>query len=128
MTLREPKNKNGTADERRQTWLRSNANRVQIHTARALMANHLAKLICQFNDWKGCVVKNNVKVGRLPHGGWVGELDVVVYKPNSQEVIHYELSLDYRRFHSVFLCVLRVLCGSLIRLLPACVRRCASSV
>ena len=58
------------------------------------MANHLENLICQFYDWKECIVKSNIKVGRLRRGGYAGELDVVVYNPASREVIHYEPSLD----------------------------------
>lgn len=58
------------------------------------MANHLETLICQFYEWKGWVVRRNVKVGPLSHGGFAGELDVVVYNPTTQEVIHYEPSLD----------------------------------
>jgi hypothetical protein len=37
--------------------------------------NHLEKLTRQYYDWKGYLVKGNVKVGRLDHGGWAGEWD-----------------------------------------------------
>jgi hypothetical protein len=58
------------------------------------MANHLETLISQYYDWKGWVVRKNVKVGPLDHGGYEGELDVVVYEPESGKVIHYEPSTD----------------------------------
>jgi hypothetical protein len=58
------------------------------------MANHLETLIAQFYDWKGWVVRKNVKVGRRERGGYAGELDVVVYDPTTGNVIHYEPSTD----------------------------------
>jgi hypothetical protein len=54
----------------------------------------LETLIAQYYDWKGWIVKKNVKVGRRERGGFKGELDVVVYHPQSGKVIHYEPSLD----------------------------------
>lgn len=58
------------------------------------MANHLETLISQYYDWKGWVVRKNVRVGRRDRGGYAGELDVVVYDPESGKVIHYEPSTD----------------------------------
>ena len=58
------------------------------------MANHLETLISQYYDWRGWVVKKNVKVGRRNRGGYEGELDVVAYDPQSGNVIHYEPSTD----------------------------------
>lgn len=55
---------------------------------------HLEVLVAEYLDWQGFLVKRNVKVGRLAHGGWEGELDVVGYKPVEQRIVHYELSLD----------------------------------
>lgn len=56
--------------------------------------NHLEKLIRQYYEWKGYIVRGNVKVGKLPHGGWAGELDVVAYHHGEQHLIHLEPSLD----------------------------------
>ena len=56
--------------------------------------NHLENLIKQYYEWKGYVVRNNVKVGRLAHGGWAGELDIVAYHPRSHHLIHLEPSID----------------------------------
>ena len=56
--------------------------------------NHLEKLTRQYYDWKGYLVKGNVKVGRLAHGGWAGELDIVAYHPQNNHLIHIEPSMD----------------------------------
>lgn len=56
--------------------------------------NHLEKLTRQYYDWKGYLVKGNVKVVRLPHGGWAGELDIVAYHPQTKHLVHIEPSLD----------------------------------
>lgn len=56
---------------------------------------HLEVLVAEYLDWKGMLVKRNVKVGhRGSKGGWDGELDVVGYDPNEKYIVHYELSLD----------------------------------
>jgi len=55
---------------------------------------HIEDLLAQYLDWKGYVVKKNVKVGRLKHGGWQMELDIVAYHPPTQDLVHYEPSLD----------------------------------
>ena len=56
--------------------------------------NHLEKLIRQYYEWKGYIVRGNIKVGRLSHGGWKGELDIVAYHPQTRHLIHLEPSLD----------------------------------
>ena len=56
--------------------------------------NHLERLTRQYYDWKGYLVKGNVKVGRLAHGGWAGELDVVAYHPQTNHLVHLEPSID----------------------------------
>jgi hypothetical protein len=56
--------------------------------------NHLESLIKQYYEWKGYIVRNNVKVGRLSHGGWAGELDIVAYHPVSEHLLHLEPSVD----------------------------------
>ena len=56
--------------------------------------NHLEKLIRQYYEWKEYLVKGNVKVGRLSHGGWAGELDVVAYNPQRKHLVHLEPSID----------------------------------
>ena len=56
--------------------------------------SHLEDLICQYYEWQGYIVRRNVKVGRLAHGGWEGELDIVAYHPKSRNLIHLEPSID----------------------------------
>ncbi len=56
--------------------------------------NHLEKLIRQYYEWQGYIVRGNVKVGRLSHGGWAGELDIVAYHPQTGHLVHLEPSLD----------------------------------
>jgi hypothetical protein len=56
--------------------------------------NHLERLTRQSYDWKGYLVKGNVKIGRLAHGGWAGELDIVAYHPQTNHLIHVEPSID----------------------------------
>jgi len=56
--------------------------------------NHLEMLVRQFYEWQGYIVRGNVKVGRLTHGGWEGELDVVTYHPVTKHLVHLEPSLD----------------------------------
>jgi hypothetical protein len=56
--------------------------------------NHLEKLIRQYYEWKGYIVRGNVKVGQLPLGGYAGELDIVAYHPLSGHLVHIEPSLS----------------------------------
>ncbi len=56
--------------------------------------SHLEDLIAEFYDWKGYLVKRNIKVGRLQHGGWEMELDVIAFDPHSGHLIHLEPSID----------------------------------
>lgn len=56
--------------------------------------SHLENLIAEYHDWKGYLVKRNVKVGKLSHGGWEMELDVIAYHPHTGHLVHLEASLD----------------------------------
>ena len=56
--------------------------------------SHLEDLLCQYYEWQGYIVRRNVKVGRLGHGGWQGELDIVAYHPKTGHLLHLEPSLD----------------------------------
>ncbi|MBB5547001.1 hypothetical protein A8H39_06660 [Paraburkholderia fungorum] len=56
--------------------------------------SHLEDLISEFYDWSGYLVKRNLKVGRLAHGGWEMELDVVAFHPQTKHLIHIEPSID----------------------------------
>ncbi|HTD21782.1 MAG TPA: hypothetical protein VK738_03960 [Terriglobales bacterium] len=56
--------------------------------------SHLEQLISEYLDWKGFLVKRNVKVGRRVQGGWEMELDIVGYNPLLNKLVHYEPSTD----------------------------------
>lgn len=56
--------------------------------------SHLEDLIAEYYDWRGYLVKRNIKVGRLKHGGWEMELDIIAYHPIDEHLIHLEPSLD----------------------------------
>lgn len=56
--------------------------------------SHLESLIVEYLDWQGYLVRRNTKVGRLKHGGWEMELDVIGYNPHSGDLVHYEPSVD----------------------------------
>jgi len=55
--------------------------------------NFLEQLISEWYAHKGYFVRTNIKFGRLSHGGWKGEIDVVAYEPKSKEFIHVETSI-----------------------------------
>jgi len=56
--------------------------------------SHLEDIIAEYYDWKGYLVKRNIKVGKLSHGGWEMELDVVAFDPHTEHLIHLEPSID----------------------------------
>lgn len=58
------------------------------------MANHLEQLVAEWLEYKGYFVRRNVKVGKLAHGGFEGELDIVAYHPIDNHLIHIEPSID----------------------------------
>ena len=39
-------------------------------------------------------MKRNIRVGRLSHGGWKMELDIIAYNPHSDHLVHLEPSID----------------------------------
>jgi hypothetical protein len=55
---------------------------------------HLETLIAEYLDWQGFLVRRNTKVGRLSHGGWEMELDIIAYHPKTGELVHFEPSID----------------------------------
>ena len=58
------------------------------------MPNHLEQLISEWFEWKDYVVRRNVKVGKRPRGGYIGELDVVAYSHERNHLIQVEPSID----------------------------------
>jgi hypothetical protein len=56
--------------------------------------SHFEDLLAEYHDWRGYIVRRNIKVGRLSHGGWAGELDIVCYHPESHDLLHLEPSIE----------------------------------
>lgn len=56
--------------------------------------SHFESLIVEYLDWRGYLVRRNVKVGKRTLGGWEMELDVIGYQPHTGDLVHYEPSLD----------------------------------
>jgi hypothetical protein len=59
-----------------------------------MACNHLEQLISEWYDWKGYIVRRNVKVGKRTKGGYEGELDVVAFHPAKNHLVHVEPSTD----------------------------------
>ena len=62
--------------------------------------SHLEALIAEYLELQGFLVKRNTKVGRLGHGGWNMELDVVGYHPIDNVIKHYEPSVDAHNWNT----------------------------
>ena len=56
--------------------------------------SQLEQFVAEYLGWKGYLVRQNIKVGPLGHGGWEMELDVVGFHPSTQDLVHYEPSID----------------------------------
>lgn len=56
--------------------------------------NFLEQLAAEWYEYKGYFVRTNVKFGKLSHGGWKGEIDVVAYEPKTREFIHIQTPTD----------------------------------
>jgi len=56
--------------------------------------SHLEHLIAEYLEWKGYLIRRNIKVGKRLKGGWEMELDVIGYHPQRKNLVHYEPSID----------------------------------
>ena len=56
--------------------------------------NHLEELVSQWLDFRGYIVRCNVCIGLLRHGGHTGEIDVAAYHPVTKHCLHVECSGD----------------------------------
>jgi len=56
--------------------------------------NHLEQIVGEWYEFSGYFVRRNVLVGKLPKGGYEGELDVVAFNPQTKHLVHIEPSLD----------------------------------
>ncbi len=56
--------------------------------------NHLERLVAQYYEWQGYIVRVNTLVGRRSQGGYECELDICAFHPQSNHLVHVEPSLD----------------------------------
>jgi hypothetical protein len=56
--------------------------------------NHLETLTAEWLNYKGYFVRTAVRVGKLPRGGFAGELDVVAFHLTIPHFLHVECSGD----------------------------------
>jgi len=56
--------------------------------------NYLEQMIAEWYEYQGYFVKRNIKVGKLSHGGYECELDIVAFDPKRPHLIHIEPSTD----------------------------------
>ena len=56
--------------------------------------NFLEQVAAEWFSLRGYFVKTNLKFGKLPVGGWAGEMDVMAFHPQIRELAHIETSSD----------------------------------
>ena len=54
--------------------------------------NHLEKLIRHFYEWQGYIVPGSVRGGRLPKGGWAGELDIGAKVFHPSRIVTFQIA------------------------------------
>ncbi|MBI2831021.1 MAG: hypothetical protein HYX79_02055 [Chloroflexi bacterium] len=60
--------------------------------------NFLEELTAEWFTLNDYFVRTNLKFGKRPSGGWVGEMDVAAFNPMSRELVHVETSMDADRW------------------------------
>ena len=58
--------------------------------------NFLEQIVAEWYQYKGYLVRTNLRFGRnaTGRGGHIGEMDVVAYEPKTEDFIHIETSID----------------------------------
>ena len=56
--------------------------------------NILEQLAAEWYASQGYFVRTNVKYGKRPNGGYVGEIDVAAFDPKDMSLLHIETSTD----------------------------------
>lgn len=59
-----------------------------------MASNYLEQLVAEWYEYQGYFVRKNVMVGKLPKGGYEGELDIIAFSPIKNHLIHIEPSMD----------------------------------
>ena len=63
-----------------------------------MAGNHLESLVAEWYEFRGYFIRRNVRVGKLPAGGFESELDVVGFHPEQRSLVQIEPSLDANRW------------------------------
>lgn len=58
------------------------------------MPNFLEQLTREWYEYQGYFVRQNIHVGKRAKGGYVCELDVVAFHPETKHLVHVEPSMD----------------------------------
>lgn len=54
--------------------------------------NVLEEIVAEWREYTGHFVRRNVRVTKLSHGGYGGELDILAYDPKTKTLEHWEPS------------------------------------
>ena len=59
-----------------------------------MASNYLEQLVAEWYEYQGYFIRKNVMVGKLPKGGYEGELDIIAFSPIKNYLVHIEPSMD----------------------------------
>ena len=59
-----------------------------------MATNYLEQLVAEWYEYQGYFIRRNVRVGKLPKGGYEGELDIVAFHPEKKHLVHIEPTHD----------------------------------
>ncbi|VAW75196.1 hypothetical protein MNBD_GAMMA15-1977 [hydrothermal vent metagenome] len=59
-----------------------------------MASNYLEQLVAEWYEYQGYFIRRNVMVGKLPKGGYEGELDIVAFHPEKKHLLHIEPTHD----------------------------------
>ena len=60
--------------------------------------NFLEQLAAEWFDYQGYFIRTNIKFGKLKKGGYQGEIDLIAYHPENNQLIHVETSTGGESF------------------------------
>ena len=59
-----------------------------------MSSNYLEELAREYYEYKRYFVRSNIRFGKRGHGGYDGEIDLLAYDPEEEELLHIECSMD----------------------------------
>jgi hypothetical protein len=59
-----------------------------------MAVNFLEQLVAEWYEYQGYFIRRNVRVGKLPKGGYECELDVIAFHSETKHLVHIEPSTD----------------------------------